>query len=593
MLRSKLFWRLFGSYILISGLAAIGIYFVMAWRRETQALSQLDRRLSETAAALQPAAGDVFSGSMPTDEFQRRAEELAAAFGGRITLINSQGLVLVDTQNDPRGLDNHLQRPEVQAAVRRGIGTSQRESATLGISMLYCARRVDSETELAGFVRTALPVATVDQFVAQQTAPLVGVVLGISVAGLVASYWVVSRILRPVAELQVAATSIAEGNAAAVPSFERKDELGRLADAFRRMSKQLDKRLLQLEQRANELSAVLEGMGDGIIAIDDRNHVLFVNGAAGRLFTLPDDNVRRRPLWELVRHPSVQNVVEESTTNQTRAQIEFETLDGALRKIELTVIPMPGEPCKGFVLGFHDVTELRRLEQLRSEFVANVSHELKTPLAAILACAETLRHGAIDDPSHRMEFVHSIERQGERLQQLILDLLSLARIEAGEEPLDVAPRNAKEAVEECVSHHAPQAEMRSISIELETIAPELAVMADSEGLRQILDNLIDNAVKYSQAGGTVAIRWNKSSDESAAVLEVEDTGLGISPADQSRIFERFYRADKARSRELGGTGLGLSIVKHLSQAFGGSVAVRSELGQGSVFIVTLPLHQVV
>ncbi len=588
MLHSKLFWRLFGSYILISGLAAVAIYFVMANRRETQAIAQLNRRLAELTAALQPYAADVFSADMEAALFQQRANELTAISSARITLVDADGVVLVDTQSEPSQMENHLSRTEMQVALRDEIGTAERESATMGIRMMYVARRVDRNGQAVGFVRTALPLTEVDSFVARQTAPLVSVVVGISLAGLIASYLVVSRILRPGAELQVAATSIAEGKTASIPTFNRKDELSRLASAFSRMSKQLDKRLRQMQQRASELSAVLGGMAEGIIAIDERGRILFVNDTAVSLFNLPDDDLRQRPLWEVLRHPSVQKVVEQATREKKKQQIEFETIDGPPRQIELNVTPMPGDPGQGYVLGFRDVSELRRLERLRSEFVANVSHELKTPLASILACAETLRGGAIHDPEIGMEFAQSIERQGERLQQLILDLLSLARIEAGEEPLELLPQPAAEAAKECMTHHAHTAEAKNITILLEPIDPQLSVLADAEGLRQILDNLVDNGIKYSRAGGSVTIRWKRAAADRFAVLEVEDTGIGISQADQARIFERFYRADKARSREMGGTGLGLSIVKHLSQAFGGSVAVRSEIGKGSVFSVTLP-----
>lgn len=587
MLQSRLFWRLFGSYILISALAALGIYQVMAHYHQAEAVAQIERRLSEMTALLEPSASDVLASRLEVAEFQTRAEALTAASQARITLVDISGQVLVDTQENPATIENHLQRAELQQALRQGTGSSERTSATVGIPMKYYARRVDGPSEPAGFIRMSLSLANVNEYVDRQTAPLIGVVLGVSLAGLVASYWMVNRILRPVAELQVAATAIAEGNAAAVPSFERKDELGRLADAFRRMSKQLDKRLRQLQQRAGELSAVLGGMAEGIIAINPQGHVLFANDAATRQFHLPAE-IRQRPLWELVRHPAVQKAVDEAAAGHKPHRVEFETLDGNPRQIELNVISMPGEPSQGFVLGFHDVTELRRLERLRSEFVANVSHELKTPLASILACAETLREGAINDADNAMGFVQSIERQGERLQQLILDLLSLARIEAGEEPFEVGPQFARDAAEECVWHHAPKAEVKAVQITVESIDPQLAVLADPEGLRQILDNLMDNAIKYSRPGGQVTLRWTRPNGSPQATLEVSDAGIGIAPADQKRIFERFYRADKARSRDMGGTGLGLSIVKHLAQAFGGSVSVRSELGEGSTFIVVLP-----
>ncbi len=226
---------------------------------------------------------------------------------------------------------------------------------------------------------------------------------------------------------------------------------------------------------------------------------------------------------------------------------------------------------------------------MRRDFVANVSHELKTPLAGIKAYAETLREGAIHDQEHNIDFLRRIESQAERLEQLILDMLSLARVESGEQPFEMENIDVRTTVSDCLKRHAALAEAKHISLQVEPPESPLAVRADREGLRQILDNLLDNAIKYTPQAGRVTIRWRR--DDELAVFEVEDTGIGIATSEQQRVFERFYRVDRARSRELGGTGLGLSIVKHLAQAFGGGVSLRSRPGHGSVFIVRLAVAQ--
>jgi two-component system phosphate regulon sensor histidine kinase PhoR len=233
------------------------------------------------------------------------------------------------------------------------------------------------------------------------------------------------------------------------------------------------------------------------------------------------------------------------------------------------------------------MTELRRLESLRQEFVTNVSHELKTPLSSIKAYAETLREGAINDPQHNLEFVQRIEDQADRLHELILDLISLARIESGQQTYEVADVDVASVVNACLEHHRPSAESQQLSLEAEPTTDSVVVPADEEALRQILDNLVNNAIKYTPPGGRVRVGWRV--DGRSALIEVSDTGIGVSPQDQPRLFERFFRVDKARSRELGGTGLGLSIVKHLAHFFGGSVGVRSTPGKGSLFWVRLPL----
>jgi two-component system phosphate regulon sensor histidine kinase PhoR len=265
---------------------------------------------------------------------------------------------------------------------------------------------------------------------------------------------------------------------------------------------------------------------------------------------------------------------------------EFDAPGTQRRTLALRATRLPGDPCPGVMLVVHDLSDVRRLENLRRELVANVSHELKTPLAAIKAYAETLRLGAIDDPLHNHAFVRRIEEQTDRLHELILDMLQIARLEQGQETLDIGPVPIADLIEQCVRQFADTAAARQITLHTDLPPGDVLALADEEGVRTILNNLVDNGLKYTPAGGRVTICGRVA--EQAVVLEVQDTGIGISPEDQARIFERFYRADKARSRELGGTGLGLSIVKHLAQSFGGFVAVESLPGSGSTFRVTLP-----
>ncbi len=248
---------------------------------------------------------------------------------------------------------------------------------------------------------------------------------------------------------------------------------------------------------------------------------------------------------------------------------------------------LQGEPSTRFILVLQDVTELRRPESLRQEFVANVSHELKTPLSSIKAYAETLLGGAINDQQNNVKFVQSIEEQAARLHELILDLLSLARVESGQKTFDIRAVKLASAVQSCLAEYQAAANSKGINLKTTGTLPDLQVRADEEGIRQILNNLIDNAVKYTPAGGEVTVGWR--AEGPLAVIEVRDTGIGIAAEYLPRVFERFYRVDRARSRELGGTGLGLSIVKHLAQSFGGSVSVESRRGEGSVFTVKLPL----
>ncbi|MEX0613971.1 MAG: ATP-binding protein [Pirellulales bacterium] len=371
-------------------------------------------------------------------------------------------------------------------------------------------------------------------------------------------------------------------------------------------------------------------MIEGVIAVDARRRIVLANRAAGELFEFKPTAAEGRPLLEVVRnhalHEAVTTALSTGQSQRLEAKSSMPHPAATIQYVDIHVQPLPGAPCPGVVLVMQDTTELRRLESLRRDFIANVSHELKTPLSSIKAYAETLRNGALHDPEASQKFLARIEEQADRLHHLIMDMLMLARIESDQQVFDIVPVCVAEIVARCLEDHRSAAEAKRISLAVDMDgAPsdawsQCSVRADREGLRDILDNLIDNAIKYTPEEGRVTVGWRcgqlrseergarseaegarseergARSEEPAAHIQhpvaqifVRDTGIGIKPEDQRRVFERFYRVDKARSRELGGTGLGLSIVKHLVQAFGGKVGVVSEPGKGSTFTVELPL----
>jgi two-component system phosphate regulon sensor histidine kinase PhoR len=328
-------------------------------------------------------------------------------------------------------------------------------------------------------------------------------------------------------------------------------------------------------------------MAEGVIAVDQQQRVLFANTAAGKLFDFVPPGVEGRRLMEVVRDHRLQDAVTQVLATHNPQKLEIEKQDESLRTLAVRVAPLPGAVDVGAVIVMHDNTELRRLETIRQEFIANVSHELKTPLSSIMAYTETLQRGAVDDPEHREAFLARIAEQGERLHNLIQDMLSLARIETAQQPFEIVAVDLAEVVRRCLDDYAPQAAAKSIELELADDLPAACVKADQEGLRVICSNLIDNAVKYTPDGGRIDVLWVVKGER--VRFEVADTGPGIPRSEVGRVFERFYRIDKARSRELGSTGLGLSIVKHQVQSFGGTVGVESQVGQGSRFWVELPL----
>jgi two-component system phosphate regulon sensor histidine kinase PhoR len=372
--------------------------------------------------------------------------------------------------------------------------------------------------------------------------------------------------------------------------------VGGLARAFDETAAALQARITRLEQDRQQLRAVLSGMSEGVVAVDARRRLLFANASADKLFGLAPGSVGRL-VPELIRSPQVQEAVDATLagTGPYRGEIAIGRREAHLwsqpRVLSVHGTPLPGSPATGAVLVFHDVTDLRRLERMRQEFVANVSHELKTPLASIKAYTETLLDWALHDEAVNVRFLRGIEEQADRLNQLILDLLCLARLESGQEVYQHGPLALGPVVGACVESQRDRAAAKSQSLDLDLgpVDGETLVVADEEAVRQILDNLIDNALKYTPEGGRVRVSCRAEGDAALAV-EVADTGIGIPRDDLPRVFERFYRVDKARSRELGGTGLGLAIVKHLVQSIGGQVTVDSRLGAGSKFTVLLPRH---
>lgn len=585
MRSSRLFWKIFGVYSVLSLLTVGAVVYLVAVRQEERITTSTRQLLEHDTALLRQLLAPHLTSDVDRAALGGQVHKLSQQIDARITLVGADGAVLADSHDDPERMENHTNRPEIAEARRTGeVGIAIRPSSTVGVAMLYVARPIERDGAVVGVVRAAVPMWEIaeEQHAVRRLAMFIA--LGVCLVGLLLTYWIVSRIARPIHSLTKAARAITVGDYYYRIDERFQDEFQVLADAFDHMSRELARRMEESLRYGDQLATVLGGMEEGVVAIDEQHRVLFANEAAQRLLEIKTQDIAQRPLWELLRHPEIQAAVENAADGGSdRTEME---LGGPDRRIlSLHISPLPGPASSGLVLVFHDVTELRRLERLRQEFVANVSHELKTPLSSIKAYAETLREGAIYDPEHNLAFVHRIEQQSERLNELILDLLSLARIESGQQPFEVVAVPLGRCVPEWVNLHGAAAEAKGVALHVSEDVEPVAVQADENGLRQIVDNLLNNAIKYTPHGGQVDVRWYTEGDW--VVLEVQDTGIGIARADQERIFERFYRADKARSRELGGTGLGLSIVKHLALAFGGSVSVRSQLGEGSIFLVRL------
>lgn len=404
--------------------------------------------------------------------------------------------------------------------------------------------------------------------------------------GGLATWYCVRRIYEPLAELTRRVEEVSTGNSPQPIAVDSRDELGVLAGAFNRMQRDRASRLDQIQRYNERLETILGSMTEGVLAVGTDRSILMANEAGRRMLDFATPEPVGRPLLEVTRARPVYEAVVDAFQSPTPIEREFEPPGVTRRTLALRATRLPGQPSPGVMIVLHDMSELRRLENLRRELVANVSHELKTPLTAIKGYAETLSMGAVNDPDHNLLFVRRIEEQADRLHELVQDILQIARMETGQETFEITEVPVAELLELAAHQFADVAATRQITLATQLPDDDVRVKADEEGVRTILSNLVDNALKYTPPGGQVTIRAIPG--EAVVLLEVQDSGIGIAPKDQLRIFERFYRADKARSRELGGTGLGLSIVKHLAQAFGGNVSVESQPGKGSTFRVELP-----
>jgi two-component system phosphate regulon sensor histidine kinase PhoR len=601
MRSSRLYWKLFsvsaGAAVALAALFA-GVLF---WGVRPLVIAEAQQRLHDVAGALRTLSeGALRTGDR--DALQRAVSDLYSHAGVRCTVLDASGNVLADSSSDPREMSNHGARPEIIAATSEaGIGISWRESETLGLEFLYVALPVERDRRRVGFVRVAEEAGPLR---AAWRAPFTwGLAAGTAVLAVAAAlgHFVVLRVVAPLEWLgQRAERFAANGMARDLeessrgsrevgpsPTTADDDEIARLRTAFDRIQGAVDAQGSGLRSSNERLLGMMRSMEEGVLALDADERIALINEAGRRLLEMGDAEVVGRHLWELTRLRALRDAFSEAMSTGRASAKEFETTGAERHVLTLRAARLPGDPTLGVMIVLHDVTELRRLENLRRDFVANVSHELKTPLASIKAYAETLRLGALHDAEHNQQFVARIEEQADRLHQLIIDLLHLARVESGQQAFDIAEVCLRSIVDASVAAHAASAASRQITIASEPPAIPIEVLADEEGVRTIVNNLVDNAIKYTPGGGKVTVRWRQEGGH--AILEVQDTGIGIARQHQARVFERFYRVDKARSREMGGTGLGLAIVKHLVQAFGGSVGIESQPRVGSTFRVTLPL----
>ncbi len=586
-MRIPLFARLYGSFAFIVLLSAGVVWWIASVRVQGQALDTLSDVLKSRTALLEHAGID------PSTKGDQGLTEIGAATETRFTLIAVGGAVLADSEEDPADMENHAKRPEIVAAGASGKpASSTRFSRTVGRDLMYLARPVFVDGKLTGFIRAAVPLDTVDERLDELRGNVaIGAATSLALA-LLLGLILTRRFTRPLADMTRAATEMAGGKHQRIRAIATHDEMGQLARALESMSVQLDERLHSLSRERNQLRAVLGSMLEGVVAVDGDERVVHLNHvAAGLLGTSAVDATGKR-FWELVRIKEIGDLLKEVQSESGDRTREM-SLPGSARErlIQVHASPLRGPDGEGAgaVMVLFDVTELRHLEMVRREFVANVSHELKTPLTAIRGFIETILDDHEGDDATKRRFLERALDQSLRISALVNDLLVLSRVESEREMLETVSLDLRDPLAESARRVFPDLSGRNLNFETELPEERVPVIGDEEALRQAVDNLLDNAFKYTPDGGTVRLALKVEAD--SAVIRVSDTGIGIDVLHQARIFERFYRVDKARSRELGGTGLGLSIVKHIVEAHRGSVSVSSVAGDGCTFRIELPLSR--
>ncbi len=537
--------------------------------------------------------------------------EVGVRLGVRATLINGQGRVLADSETDPydlSALENYADHPEISAARQQGRGSNSRYSNTLDTEILYVATAVPEIGDGHYVLRLALPLRDMGHIgqLISQTIWIVSI-LGLCLALLLA-YGTSRYISRPILDAIWFVKNITSGRlkhrTLRVGSTRELRDLGTALDDMRR---QVQTHIGQITLEKSRFEAVLTSITEAILVTDQSGRILMGNQTFEKLFGVSDAIEGRMPI-ELVRHRDVQNAIDQTLKTGQAVFLDLTRSDDRERHFDVQIAPiLQDDHIAGSVTIFYDITELRRLERIRKDFVANVSHELRTPLTTIKGCAATLADGALDDQEASQRFVKMINTHADRLHNLVEDILDLSRIESGALPLEIGVYPIQEMINSVVGQIRPLAKEKTLTIEI-NIKENVQVQCDHKLIEQALFNLLDNAVKYTPEEGKIWIqtrdfkhvendreyRLNRPGEMESQTrtrriaLEVKDTGIGVPLSDMDRIFERFYRVDKGRSRAMGGTGLGLSIVRHIMDAHGERVYVESEQGKGSTFGLTLP-----
>ncbi len=586
--RRRLLWQLYPTYLLITIISLGAATWFASKTLKQFYIQESASDLEERARLFETQISDHLS---PLNEgaIDQICKKMAQQVTTRITVILPSGKVIGDSEKDPATMDNHVDRPEVRQALRGQVGISRRYSRTLEQDMMYVGIPLKRGTDIVGVIRTSVSLASINEALRNIEIKILMGGLLFALFAAILSLWVSRRISRPIEEIKKGAESFARGDFECRLPVENPEEIGSLSETMNQMAIELQERIRRMTKQRNELEAVLSSMLEGVIAVDNDERIISMNQAAGEILEVHPSQAQGRTIQEVIRNVDLQNLVAKALSRDESVEEDIVLYAEEERMLNghSTALYDEDGHRMGVLLVLNDVTRLRKLENVRRDFVANVSHEIKTPIAAIQGFVETLRDGAVENREDAERFLEIIQKHVGRLNAIIEDLLSLSRIEQeeGNQEILLSQGRVRDVLSMAIQVSQVKANSKNIRLDL-SCEEDLMARINPPLLEQAVVNLLDNAIKYSEKDSSVHVEAKQMDGE--IVVSVRDEGSGIEKKHIPRLFERFYRVDKARSRKLGGTGLGLAIVKHVTQAHGGRVTVESTPGKGSTFNLYLP-----
>jgi two-component system phosphate regulon sensor histidine kinase PhoR len=576
-MRRSLFLKLFGGVFLIIVILVALILFVSIRNIRSHYLDTMAQSLEKLGASLKPQVM-LYLEQGRVEELDRWAKDLGREIDTRITLVDLEGIVLADSDEEPCAMVNHRYRPEIAAAFEGRVGRSLRFSNTVKADMLYIGLPLETEVAAAHVLRLSLYVRNIDMLLSDLTRIIWLLGLVMTVAALLAAYLVTRTLTRPLNEISRASRQVAGGDFSAKLSLVRRDELGEVARSFNFMTERVQTLFDELTRQKEELDSIISSINEGILALDREGRILFSNEAFQKLVRTEDPS--QKFFWEIVRKQKFTDLIKRVQQDQLSLSEEIE-FDTQVYLCNASYLDNREE----VVVTFYDITQIKNIEIMKKDFVDSVSHELNTPLAAIKGFVETLEEEADDA---QRGYLDIIKRNTDRLINIVQDLLALSELEEKTLELQREPVDIRRLLENILQIYKQPLQNKNLKLEFVPDAGPAEVVGDPFKLEQLFVNLIDNAVKYTEAG---KIKVEIRREDGALVVDVEDSGIGIPKDQQMRIFERFYVIDKSRSKKVGGTGLGLSIVKHIAQSHEADIAVMSKPGEGTTFRITFPPYQ--